>query len=178
MNRRTASPLVLASLALGAALLLCGCSSDPRTGYSFQSTFDDTITSVSVPMFGNRSYSYGLEQQLTEAIIAEIRRSTPWRVVEGSASQATLSGVITRSELRKVTTGRTTGLVETQALVLTVDFDFRDARTGKTLTARRSFSAAESFVPAQGVNERLGTGEAAAVQSLAQAIVNELRSGW
>lgn len=178
MIRPGITPRWFVALPLGVTVLAGGCSSDPRAGYSFQSTYDDTITSVSVPMFGNRSYSYGLEQQLTEAIIAEIRRATPWRVVEGSASQATLSGVITRSELRKVTTGRSSGLVETQALVLTVDFDFRDARTGKTLTARRSFSAAESFVPAQGVNERLGTGEAAAVQSLAQAIVNELRSGW
>ena len=62
--------------------------------------------------------------------------------------------------------------------VMTVDFEWRDARTGEYIVRRREFSATESFVPARPSNERLELGQQAVVQELARAIVSEMRSSW
>ena len=132
-------------------------------------------------MFDNRDFQHGLEIELTEAIIKEIQRSTPWVVVQGQnggGADTTLTGVITQATLHNLTTSSTTGLVQEMAVEISVDFDWRDARTGKYLISRRDFRAMESFVPAPGSRERLELGQHAAVQELARSIVAELRSNW
>ncbi len=176
---------VLAMLATGAGLLAGaggGCTNDPKRGYTFNSTYSGAIESVQVPMFGNTTFARGLEAELTSAVVSEVRKGTPWRVEQTGAAQATLKGTITSSELRKLSTARESGLVEQLAVEITVDFEFTDNRTGKVLVGRRSFGAAEAFVPARGtqgtLNERIETGQHAAVAELARAIVGELRGAW
>lgn len=175
------------ALATGLVVGVCvsGCASDSTKGYAFGSTFDDSIRTVTVPIFGNKSFSRGIEIQLTDAIIKEIHATTPWRVVTGDSDvggggggQASLTGTITGSELDKLSTGRGSGLAQEVSVKLTVDFDFKDNRTGRVLVSRRSFVASESFIPAQGVGERLEAGQHAVVQELARDIVAELRSSW
>jgi hypothetical protein len=68
--------------------------------------------------------------------------------------------------------------VQELGVQLTVDFEWVDNRTGKTIVARRSFTAQSTFIPQRGVGERLETGKSAAVQRLARDIVAELRSAW
>ncbi len=155
-----------------------GCSSDPREGYSFSSTFREDITSISVPVFTNTTYSRGLDVELTEAVVSELRKSTSWRIVQEETAQTTLRGTITSAELRKLSTARDSGLVEDLGVTLTVDFEWKDNRTGKVLTARRGFSATRAFAPARGVGERIEVGQNAAVQVIARDIVAEMRSGW
>lgn len=165
-------------LAAAGAMGPAACSSDPSQGYSFASTYRQDVETVAVPIFANQTFDHGVEAELASAIVAELRKVTPWRVDQSGSAQTTLSGVVTSSELRKLTTARQTGLVETLALVISVDFEWKDNRTGRVLAARRDFSAAEAFTPARGVGERIDTGRHAAVQELARAIVNELRTGW
>jgi hypothetical protein len=159
-----------------------GCSSDPRQGYSFETTFDHGITSVSVPMFDNQTFARGAEGELAEALAHEIRQQTPWRIVQNDTANATLSGTITSAEMAKLSTARDSGLVESLGYVLTVDFTFRDNRSGKTIVERRSFRAADAFVPTRGttgpVNERIEVAQAGTAQALARRIVAELRVGW
>jgi len=169
--------LSLAALST-ASLVLPGCASDPRSGYSTQSTFSRQFETISVPVFRNSTFSRGVETQLTEALVAEIRQTTPYTVVQSGSPQTTLRGTITSAELRKLSTSRTSGMVEELAVVLTVDFEWKDNRTGKVLVARRNFVAAENFAPSTGIGERIETGQHATVQELARGIVAELRSGW
>lgn len=169
------APLLLLSLL---ACLAPGCASDPSRGYSFNSTFSSSIRSVHVPIFHNDTFARGVEIELADAVAKEIQRTTPWRVVGRDAADAVLSGAVTQSRLRTLTTDRVTGLSQEVAVLLTVDFDFRDTRSGQNLASRRGFTAAETFTPAGGIGERLEVGEQATVQELAQAIVAELRSNW
>lgn len=162
----------------GAALSIAGCASDPTKGYSTKSTYDETVRSVAVPVFDNATYSIGLEASLTEAIIKEMRLVTPWVVTSPGNSETTLSGSIVKSDLITYSRESQIGLVQEQGVRITVSFDWVDNRTGKTLVARRSFSATEPFVPSLPAGERLATGEQAAIQELARDIVAELRSNW
>ena len=163
-------------------LTLPACTTDPAKGYSLSSTYSSSVQSINVPVFGNASFARGIEAELTSAIVSEVRKSTPWRVEQSSAAQSTLKGTITSSALRKLSTSRDSGFVEQLAVEITVDFEWRDNRTGKVLVGRKAFSAAEAFVPSRGVNgpvnERLELGQHATIAELARAIVGELRSSW
>lgn len=178
MKIRAVGLFAALALAGGMASIGGGCAASPTEGYAFVSSHDDTIRTVAVPIFQNPTYSHGLEVQLTDAIIKEIQRSTPWRVAPEGTANATLTGTLTGSELRRLSQARGTGLGQEMSVRLTVDFEFKDVRTGKVLVSKKEFTASDTFIPANPAGERLEVGQHAAVQRLAKDIVNELRSNW
>ncbi|MEX2218613.1 MAG: LPS assembly lipoprotein LptE [Phycisphaerales bacterium] len=151
----------------------------PACGYSFNQARPTSARTVAVPVFRNDTFTHGLEAHLTDAVIKEIQRRTPWVVTSagGSAAQSTLSGTITAAELRALSTSSRTGLVQEQAFELTIDFTWADS-TGRPIVERRNFKALESFIPERGVSERTEVAHHAAIQELARAIVHEMRSAW
>ncbi len=167
-----ASILTCAFLALGA------CASDPHAGYAIGSAYRTDITTIGVPIFEMADFAPGVELELTEAVIKEVHRTTPWKVVPRAGADTVLTGAITDSDLRKLSTDRDTGLVQELAYSLTASFEWKDTATGRVLVSRRNFRAAESFVPARPARERVDTGRRGAVEELARAIVAELRSAW
>ncbi len=168
--------IVIVAVSAG-GMLIGGCASSPEEGYSLAPSYDASIRTVSVPMFTNSTFAPGLEVSLTEAIIKEITRSTPW-AVDQSGGDTTLSGSVTRSDLRNLSNSPETGFVQEMGVQLTVDFSWKDNRTGKTLVSRRNFTVMETFVPERRSGERLELGQSAAVDRLARDIVTELRSSW
>lgn len=157
---------------------VAACAADPTIGYSTRPAHDERIRTVAVPVFGNNTFSHGLEFHLTEAVIKEIRRSTPWRIAAVDTADATLRGTIVSAELRRLSLARGTGLVQEQAVELTVDFELVEQGSGQTLVSRRGFRVVEVFVPSRPSMERLELGQHAAIQQLARDIVAQLRSNW
>lgn len=177
--RHTTRRVVAAMTTAGALLaLIPGCASDPTKGYAFTSSQDETIRTVAVPVFKNPTYTEGIEVDLTDAIIKEIQRATPWRVVPEGTANSTLSGTLSDSRLRRISIARGSGLAQEMLVELTVDFEFKDVRTGKVLVSRKNFTASDTFVPTRPAGERLELGQHGAVQKLARDIVAELRSDW
>jgi hypothetical protein len=180
--KRPRSTLPLFAGQLAALLLLLAplpaCTSDPHKGYSFNSTFDSSIKSIHVSMFQNNTFTHGVEVELTDAIIKELQRTTPWKVTSDTSAQTTLSGTISGSRLQALSYARVSGLVQEEAVILTIEFDWKDNRTGKVLVSRREFSVADSFVPSQDVGERIEVGQNAAIQQLAHDVAAQLRSNW
>lgn len=169
---------VLASLALALVATMGSCADDPSKGYSFKSTYREDVKTVAVPVFDNGSFEHGLEAELTDAIIKEIHRTTPWRVTTRDNADTTLSGAITNVDMRKLGTAHRSGLVQELAYEMTVRFEWKENRSGQVLVARKNFRSAESFVPSRGAGERQEIGRRAAVDELAQDIVAELRGSW
>jgi hypothetical protein len=160
-----------------------GCSSDPTRGYSFVSAYDApddprAIRTVAVPVFENTTFSAGAEVLLTDAIVKEILRVTPWAIASGASADATLKGAIAGARLRKLNTDSTSGFVSEQAVDLRVDFDWVDNRSGETILARRDFRAVGSFAPGNGAREPIELGEQDAIERLARDIVHELLADW
>lgn len=165
-------------LALAVSVLaLSSCADDPSRGYAFGGGFRSEVRSVSVPVWVNRTFTPDLGARLTEAIIKELQRSTGWRVTNHGAG-ATLTGVISSANLRKLGTDPNTGLVQELAVDLAVDFDLRSNSTQKAIITRRNFRASGVFIPKQGINEPIEIGQQGAIETLARDIVNELRSDW
>lgn len=177
---RTARPIgvAIAAAVVCGGLCLPGCSADPTRGYSFNSTHDGNVRTISVPIFRNETFSSGLEVSLTEAIITEIQRSTPWRVVGPTHAATTLTGSIDETTMTQLTRQRDTGLVQEQALRMTVSFDWIDNRSGQVRVSRREFTSISSFVPHRGVGEPLEVAQSAVIRELARDIVAELRADW
>lgn len=178
-----AGPIALIATCVCAGICaLTGCASDPHKGYVLGSTFDSGVRSVSVPVFRNASFTPGIEQALTDAVVKEIMAHTPWRVVNGGRADTELAGAITGTELHTLTNTPGTGLVQEQALTMRIDFTWRDNRDGMIRMERRNFAATTTFIPARGVSgeigERIEIGEREAIEELARAIVGEMRADF
>lgn len=167
-----------AALAILVLLTLAACASDPRSGYTFASAWDESIETVAVPMFDNVTFSHGMEVALTDAVVKQIQARTPWRVTSQETADTTLTAVIRAVDIQRLSTARVSGLSEQVALEVTIDFEWKDNASGRVLAARRDFRASEAFIPAQGVGERIELAENAAVEEIARDIVDALRSGW
>lgn len=164
--------------ALAALALLPACASDPSEGYSFASTFNPTVRTVSVPIFANHTYETGVEAELTEAVVKRLQQDTPWRVTNAPAADTELTGAITDFGLRTISYTRGTGLPQELTYELTVDFSWRDNRSGTVLVQREQFRAAGTFVPDRLTGERAEVGRREAIGELARAIVDQMRSDW
>jgi len=166
-------------LALSAASLIpIGCSSNPSTGYAFSNNFDSSIKTISVPIFQNDTLQRGLEINLAESLNKQIRARTPWALTKSDHADTSLVGVITAFNLGQLSRNPHTGLVQEQTVRITVRFEWRDNRTGDILVARSGFSATSTFVPQQGVGERLEHGQREATEELATDIISQLRQSW
>lgn len=159
-------------------LVAGGCATDPSRGYVWGSTYSNKVSSVSVPVMTNETFASGLELQLTEAVVKEIQRKTPWVVTNGRRADTTLRGTIIGVEYERLSAASGTGLVQEQAVRIEIRFDWMDNRTGETLVSRDRYTATAVFIPARPTGERAEIGERDAIGELARDIVRELRSDW
>lgn len=170
-HRSRAAPLAL--LAIISALLLPACAA-----YRLDSTFRRDVGTVAVPVFGNTTYAYGLEADLTDALIKEIHRTTPYKVVASQNADTIFEGTIIDTDLNTLVADAETGLGQELAVSITVNFEWRSRRSGEVYISRRSFTASDVFVPDRDAGERLETGQFRAVDRLAKDLVTELRDAW
>ncbi|MEM9083767.1 MAG: LptE family protein [Planctomycetota bacterium] len=163
---------------LGLMAVLIGFASAGCSGYAFESPYRGDVQSIAVPILGNNTFAYGLEAELTDALIKEIHRTTPYKVLDQRQADTVLSGTIVETDLRKLVGDSETGLVQELAVTIVVSFDWKDAETGRVLLSRRGFEAADVFVPDRDAGERIETGRRRTVDRLAKDMVAEMRSAW
>lgn len=160
------------------AVVFSGCAADPTKGYSTASVFDRDIATISVPIFENDTFYRDIEFQLTEALIKEIERQTPYKVTSAVRADSAFSGRVREVELDRLSRSRRTGLAEEAVLSVTIDFEWRDLRTNQLLVERQSFSGHGLFVPSEPTSEPIELGRFAVVQQLAADIVGEMQAQW
>lgn len=177
--RRTVVMAIACGMGVGLpAGSLGGCSTDPTRGYAPAGAYDASVRTVSVSNFENQTFSRGLELRLTDAIVKRIQRRTPYRVVPAERADTALSGAITGVDLRRLSDDPQTGLAQEESYQITIRFAWVDNRTGEARVVRENFSAAGVFAPARGAGERIEVGQRDAIDELAQAVVESMRSGW
>ncbi|MEO1009248.1 MAG: LptE family protein [Planctomycetota bacterium] len=176
MSRADPRTLLAACAILVVCVLPAGCARDPLGGYSFASSFDERIESISVAVFGNETFFPGVESDLTRSLIRTLQRDTPWQVTSTQTAQTRLSGTIRSLDIDRLARDDEAGITQQAAVTITVDFEWIDAATGRTLVQRRGLRVTESFVPDS--TEPIDIGLTAAAEEAADAIVAALRSGW
>jgi hypothetical protein len=173
---RAPVPVLAVVLAVAWCVAVAGC------GYTWGTTYSQSVRTVAVPVFDNATFVLGIEGDLTDAVGKELQASTPWRITNEANADTTLVGTIRRAETTPLSQVRGAGIVQESAVTLVVDFEWRDNRTGEVILQRRNFQALSTFVPARGEDgqpgERIELGIRGATDELAARIVDELRNSW
>ncbi|MFG0330031.1 MAG: LPS assembly lipoprotein LptE [Phycisphaerales bacterium] len=175
--RRLAASVAIAIATLASMVGLGGCAGPG--GYSNESIFPGEVSTIAVPIFENRTLATGLERDITDALIKEIHARTPYRVVSSTAmADTTLEAVITGVEKEKLSQQRGSGLVQELIYSATVDFEWIDHRSGRTLAARKNFRAGALYIPSLPALERQEFAEFDIAEELAREIVDAMRDEW
>lgn len=168
---------LLVALALSASLV--GCDGRPHSkvaGYSWSSLYRQDIRTIAVPIFRNVDYSRGDEFALTRAIVQQIETKTPYKVVSRERADSLLEGEIVSVTLGGISRDSLSALPMEQLYTVTVNFTWKDLRTGQVLVERKGFQHAVSMFPTLG--ESRETGQQLNAEALATAIVQELQGDW
>jgi hypothetical protein len=177
---RHAPPALLALATL--IVTCCGCgyrqSNDDNTqrGYVWHSLYREDIRTIAVPIFTNKDFQRGMEFQLTKAVVNDIEQITPYKVVDREKADTILEGEITSVRSNYLSLDAQTALPQEQMLTVTVNFVWKDLRTGKILVNRKGFSQSSTYYPTLGESTYVGTQSNA--EKLALAIVQQLEANW
>jgi hypothetical protein len=161
-------------------LVLCGCA-----GYQLgnQSLFPDNIRTVHVPIFESNSYRRGLGERLTEAVVKEIEKKTPYKVVSDPNADSVLTGRLIDEKkhvLVTIPSGDARELqVEMKVQVSWVDRKGRMLRDNKSIPLPSEIaevSSTANLVPE--VGQSLATAQQEAICRLAEQIVDMMEKPW
>jgi hypothetical protein len=154
------------------------CMAMTACGYSHQSMFPATVSTVAVPIFENRTFYREMEFSLTEALIKEIERRTPYKVADRGSADTIIEGTIVSVTQRRLSRESVGGLVQELEIRMLVDFEWKSLRTSEVLRQRKGFETVARYVPTAPVGETLDIGRTEAVQRMADDLVSEMRSDW
>ena len=175
----TRSRLVTLVVAL---LLPTGCAgyshpgSDPQGSYQWRSLYREDVRTVAVPIFATRSFHRGVEISLTNALTRQIEAQSPYKVVPRERADTVLEGEVVNVGIDTVSLDPETAIPQEQLYVVTVNFTWKDLRSGRVLVERRNFQQTTPYYPTLGEGRFVGSQQA--VERLALGIVQELQADW
>ncbi|MBW3597397.1 MAG: hypothetical protein KY475_08990 [Planctomycetes bacterium] len=168
--------LLLAALLLATA----GCA-----GYQVgpHGLYPAHVQTVHVPIFESDSFRRGLAELLTEAVVKEIERRTPYKVVGPEAADTVLQGRIVSEgksvlgenmfdEPRELEYGLQVEILWTDAAGNAV----ADGAVVPVAPLAAQISETAAFVPEAG--QSVSTAQQEAVRDMARQIVNQMQAWW
>ncbi len=179
---RPLSSFLYSRFAVRSSLLLClaGCA-----GYQLgpQSLYPAHIRTVHVPVFQSDSYRRGLGELLTEAVVKEIERRTPYKVVGPEYADSILQGRILSEGKNVLAENRLDEPRELEAS-LRVEITWIDSAGNSVLGGSTmpvaplaaQITQTSTFIPEAG--QSISTAHHEAVRDLARQIVNQMESWW
>jgi len=163
---------------LVAALLAIVATGAGGCGYDSAAVHPASVRTIAIPIPENETYYTGFERLLADALVKEVQTRTPYRIASSDRAETTLAAQITGVETDRLSVARGTGLAQELLREVTVNFEWKDLRTGRILAARERFTAGDVYIPTQPVGERAAIANYAIAEELARDIVSALRSGW
>lgn len=169
---------------LAAALLASGCgysrngdyNQPTKSGYQWHSLYREDVQTVAVPTFSNRVYRRGVEFSLSKAVINQLEAHSPYKVVPRERADTVLEAEIVKIDVNNLSQLFKENVPQEQQMMLTVNFTWKDLRTGRILLERKNFQQTATFYPTLAEGEFVGTQQA--VEKLALGIVQEMQADW
>jgi hypothetical protein len=157
-------------LAVVILFLACSC------GYSASALLSSKFKRIYIPTFENETAQYGIEQELTEAVVQAFTTDNRLTVVSESDADIMLRGVIVQYERGALTFDRAQ-TVEEFRVSINISVALEDLSEGKIVWEDNTMNAWESYSETtEGVSEDEAT--AAVMQTLASDIVSRTLEGW
>ncbi len=184
VNKEVRIPPGRATLALILCASLAGCGyqhsgnydKPTQSGYQWHSLYREDLQTVAVPIFGSRDFRRGYEFTLSKAIVNQLEAHSPYKVVSRERADTILEGELVRAEVNTLSRAYREGIPQEQLMTLTVNFIWKDLRTGRILLERKNFQQTAAFYPTLGEGEFKGGQQA--VEKLALGIVQEMQADW
>lgn len=152
---------------------LAGC------GYSTKTLYPEQYRTVAVPNFDNRSFYQGVHADLAEALVKQVEQHTPYKVVSSTTADTIIEGVIVDIQQNQLSRRRAgAGVPQEIEVTITVNWQWKDLRTGKVIRDRAGFRAMGRHLPGDPVGEPVDVALHAAVDQLATDIVTTLQADW
>jgi hypothetical protein len=156
------------------AVFLNGCE---EGGYSTKPLYNDSVSTVYVKMFDNRSFERGVEFELTDALAKRIEAQTPYKVVSSmDRADSVISGYIGTAGRHALSTERQTGRPLEKDIVLTAMVNWKNLKTGEFLVEGKEVDASASWSEWQ--NQGVAYGSSLAANKLAERIVELMETPW
>jgi Lipopolysaccharide-assembly len=161
-------------------LLFCGCA-----GYQIgnQSLYPSEIHTVYVPIFKSSSFRRNLGERLTEAVVKEIERTTPYKVVNDPNADSILSGAIVQ-EGKTVLIPDLSGDAREVEANINVQVSWVD-RKGRMLRDNKAIPLPSEIADVSGtgdvvaeVGQSVATAQQQAICRIAQQIVGLMEKPW
>ncbi len=165
------------------ALALASCHRGAVVGgYRAGGVYDESIRSVAVPIFENRTFYRGVEFRLTEALTKEIEQRTPYKVAGTAGADSQLTGTILRVDKKLLSRQHSreikSGLPQEVQVVVSVSFEWKNLRTGKIIRKASRIEGTGEYIPTRGVGEPFEVAQHTAVAELAREVVSAMRADW
>lgn len=151
-------------------LLASGC------GYTQRELFPTEHRTVAVPIFENRTHYRHVAMDLSEALIKEIERRTPYKVVAPATADTILQGAVVQVDQTQLSRRREGGVPEELEVRVVVNFEWKDLQSGQVLRSRSGFDEVGRYVVSRPVGEPFENAQHTAVQRLARDIVSVMRA--
>lgn len=166
-------------VALAGVALLCAC-----TPYRFgtQSLYAPDITTVYVPVFSSNSFRPDLGERLTEEVIHEIHKRTPYKVVNNPNADSVLSGQLVR-DVKRITIESATDEAREYEIDFVVRVSWVDRNNavlqqGNVPIPSASVQLLQSVPVRPEIGQATVVGQQQAIQGLAQQIVSMMEQPW
>ncbi len=151
------------------AIVLSGCGY-----YSFSGASLPGINKIYVPIFGNSTTEFGLEQQLTDAVVAAVNSDSKLNIADRKNADAILEGRITAFNDGLYTFNADETVTE-YSVRITVKVKFEDVKNKKTILDE-SFSTTQQYASSSPALRDDAIKEA--LKKISNDIINKAFSGW
>lgn len=153
-----------------------GYDNPPKNGYQWHSLYREDIQTVAVPIFANRDFRRGAEFRLTKAVVNQLEAHAPYKVVSRERADTVLEGEIVKVDISTISRLYNEAVPQEQLMVLTINFTWKDLRTGQILLERKNFQQTAAFYPTLREGEFSASQDA--IEKLALGIVQEMQADW
>ena len=153
-----------------------GNSFAPQASAASDGIYRTGVRTVAVPTFTNKTFYRGLEFSLSKAVVTQLESRTPYKVAAREEADTLLTGEIINVGVHTVSRNQFNALPQEQLYFVSVNFTWKDLRTGQMYVERHSFEQSAPYYPTLGEDQYAGTQDN--IEKLALAIVEELQAPW
>jgi hypothetical protein len=176
VNRLAVLILVQCTLCLSSGCGYSHTGSEPKDGYQWRSLYREDVRTVAVPIFATRSFHRGVEISLSNALARQIEAQSPYKVAPRERADTIIEGEVVDVAIDTISNDINNAIPQEQLYVVTVNFTWKDLRTGRVLVDRRNFRQTTTYYPTLGEGRFVGSQQA--VERLALGIVQEMQADW
>ncbi|MCX5799824.1 MAG: LptE family protein [Candidatus Eisenbacteria bacterium] len=149
-------------------------------GYTASANLPGHIKTVAIPLFKNETLEYGIEEEITKAVIEKFVSDNRLRVVGEKEASSLLLGTV-RSYKNSVFSYSSGEVAQEYEVTIRVSVEFQDVSKGKIIWKDDSLTSSARYFAVDMAGQKAQTeqeGRAPAIEFLGKDILTRTVEGW